>query len=39
MANRDMFAQASDQVQAYFRVQPDGTFVIDVAWFQATARA
>lgn len=38
-AIRDVFAQASDEVRQYFRVQPDGTFNIDVAWIQAMARA
>ncbi len=35
-AIRDVFAQASDEVRRYFKVQADDTFDIDVAWIQAT---
>ena len=38
-AIRDVFAQASDEVQQYFRVQADGTFDIDVAWIEAMVQA
>ncbi|MGA7180407.1 MAG: class I SAM-dependent methyltransferase [Thiobacillaceae bacterium] len=34
-AIRDVFVHAAEEAKHYFRVQPDGSFCLDVAWMQA----